>query len=138
MDASELEKLALAWMAHARAFRMDRSNRENIWAAEQIWELENEAPEDLWKVILVIHRLNSSQEAVIVQNLSAGPLEMLLTKHGSRFIERVEEQARKDPTFATLLGGVWQNKMPEEIWSRVKALGDVSQWGKIDEGKRPG
>lgn len=113
------------------------SNREIGWAVEQMWELENEAPKDLWKAILVIHGLNSSQEAVIVQNLSAGPLEMLLIKHGSQFIERIEEEARKDPRFATLLGGVDKNRMPEEIWSRVKAAGDINQWGGIDGGKGP-
>lgn len=137
MDASELEKLALGWMAHVRAFDRDMNNREYGWAAERMWELEDEDPESLWTIILMIHKLNSSQEAVIVKRLSAGPLEMLLTKHGSRFIERVEEQANKDPMFAGLLTGVWQNKMSEEIWSRVKAAGGISQWGEIDGSKGP-
>jgi hypothetical protein len=130
MDAPEIGKLASAWMAEVRDFRKNRGTDGSGWATERMWELENEDPEEMWRTILVIHRLNSNQEAVIVQNLSAGPLEMLLTKHGSQFIERIEEEARKDPSFSTLLGGVDQNRMSEEIWSRVKAAGDISQWGR--------
>jgi hypothetical protein len=37
------------------------------------------------------------------------------------FIERVEELARQDPNFNSLLGGVWQNTMTDEVWKRVQA-----------------
>jgi len=54
--------------------------------------------------------------------LSAGPIEDLLAIHGESFIERVEVEARKDPAFAKVLGGVWKNRMNDTIWARLQAV----------------
>ncbi|WP_310446095.1 DUF6869 domain-containing protein [Thiobacillus sp.] len=55
------------------------------------------------------------------QNLAAGPLEDLLSDHGRDLIEQVETEARRNPNFNLLLGGVWQGGMSEEIWARIQA-----------------
>lgn len=54
-------------------------------------------------------------------NLAAGPLENLLAYFGAEYIEKVEEQSRRNPAFRHLLGGVWRSSMPKEIWDRVTA-----------------
>ena len=54
------------------------------------------------------------------QNLAAGPLEDFLVAHGPEFIEFIEQEARRNPAFNLLLGGVWQNAMPEDVWARVQ------------------
>ena len=65
--------------------------------------------------------------------LSAGPLEDLLAYHGHLIIDRVEAEARRKPLFAKLLGGVWQNIMPDDIWTRVQAVWDRRGWDGIPE-----
>jgi hypothetical protein len=85
-----------------------------------------EDPEDLWRLILEIHRRDHSDKTQEV--LSAGNPENLLDKYGDAFIERVEAEARADPLFASLLGGVWKSSMGEAIWSRVQAVWDRRGW----------
>ena len=60
--------------------------------------------------------------------LAAGPVEDLLSFHGHRFIERFEEEARRDRRMAWLLGGACQFQMGEEIWQRVRLAADDSYW----------
>ncbi len=55
-------------------------------------------------------------------------MEQLLGRYGAKFIDRVETQARVDPKFAKLLGGVWQSTMSPDIWSRVQAVWDRRGW----------
>jgi hypothetical protein len=54
--------------------------------------------------------------------LAAGPLEDLLAYHGSEFIDRVETEARRNPRFRDLLGGVWRNTITDDIWARVEKI----------------
>ena len=60
--------------------------------------------------------------------LAAGPIEDLLSFHGERFIEKLEDEARQDRRMAWMLGGVWQDQMPDEIWNRVQGAADRSYW----------
>ena len=52
--------------------------------------------------------------------LAAGPVEDLLQQSGSQFIERIETEARRDPTFRSMLNGVWKSGSPE-VWTRLEA-----------------
>ena len=127
MDEQERLKLAKAWIAHTHEFRETREDSENWWASEKVWEMERSEPESLWTLILLIHSL-APEDAAILENLSAGPLEMLLVHHGSKMIRLVEEEAERNPQFANLLGGVWKNGMTDEIWARVQAVQDHTGW----------
>lgn len=86
----------------------------------------NDFPELAWRAIL--EAMNQSKMEVHLGKLAAGPLEDLLSKHGSAFIDRVELMARSNSKFAWLLGGVWQHTMPESIWLRVQAVWDRRGW----------
>lgn len=55
-------------------------------------------------------------------NLAAGPLETLLVRHGRDVLERVEAEAKSNPSFKDLLDGVWGNAIDEAVWERVQAL----------------
>lgn len=137
MDDKERLALAQAWMSHTRDFRKTGQAAGEWWAAEKMWDLERDDPETLWQMVLLIHSLDDQQEPAIVENLSAGPLEMLLTKHGSTYIDKVEEMAGKDPKFAFLLGGVWQNAMTDDIWARVQQAWERCGWDGHGDGPRP-
>ena len=106
--------------------------RESLWhASEREYKLLREDPEAVWQLVLAVLRLDTSSE--IQEVLSAGPLEDLLAQHAEDFIGRVEHQARSDPSFAKLLGGVWQSGMSHSVWARVQAVRDRRGWDGIPE-----
>jgi hypothetical protein len=82
-------------------------------------------------VHLATHKKYKSVE--IEEVLSAGPLEDLLAKHGPAYIDRIKSMARSNSEFARLLGGVWQNRMPQDIWERVHKVWDRRGWDGIPE-----
>lgn len=99
-----------------------------FWAAEKMNKLVYSDPNTAWDIILTILKID--QSPIIVMNLSAGPLEDLLVYHGEETIRKVETEAKKNEKFAKLLGGVWKNKMKDEIWNRVQAVWDRRGWDK--------
>lgn len=81
--------------------------------------------EDTWRVILAVLSQNPSDE--IIGMLAAGPLEDLIEDQGTEFIERIETEARRNPAFRHLLGGVWKSSTPD-IWARVERARAGIKW----------
>ena len=77
-----------------------------------------EAPEIAWSAILQIFQRELTEEQMSL--LAAGPVETLLSHHGSAFIERVEREATQSPRFRYLLTGVWRLGMTQDVWDRVR------------------
>ncbi len=93
----------------------------NAWLAGDLegallYDACYENPEAAWIAILKILERDLTTDQMAL--LAAGPLENLLAQHGAAFIDRVEEQAKNSSRFNHLLGGVWRQDMPAEIWSR--------------------
>jgi hypothetical protein len=86
----------------------------------------NDQPEVAWQAIL--SAMEQPRMKPYLGIIAAGPLEDLLALHGTAFIERVEREAVSNPRFAWLLGGIWQSKIAEEVWSRVIAVRDSRGW----------
>ena len=105
----------------------DELDDKYFWAWEKIIDLIRHEPENAWELIKKILKYDSSYK--IISRLSAGPLETFLVDHGEKFIDRVEEEAKKNPDFAKLLGGVWKNAMSDEVWERIQKVCDKS-WDK--------
>jgi hypothetical protein len=105
--------------------------RERYADATDLYDLQYNEPETLWLLVLEIH--HRDQSIAVQQVLSAGPIEDLLAQHGEAFIDRVEAEARIDPRFAKLLGGVWQNSISDAVWNRVQAIRDGRGWDRIPE-----
>ena len=81
----------------------------------------DKSPEQKLTTILNVLRNSKIDPAhKTFSNLAAGPLEDLLSDHGEEVIDRIETEARKNPDFNLLLGGVWQGGMSEQIWERVQ------------------
>jgi hypothetical protein len=90
------------------------------WAVERAMFATGETDgEDLWRFILCV--LEKEPPDNVLGVLAAGPLEELIAYAGHEYIERIEAEARINPRFRQLLGGVWQHGTPEDIWSRVEA-----------------
>lgn len=82
-------------------------------------------PEEVWRVILAVLSLKPSPN--IIGILAAGPLEDLIEDQGARFIDRIEDEARRNPAFRYLLGGVWESGR-SEIWRRVEKARVGIKW----------
>lgn len=117
-----LPRLLDEWFAWANWAATARGAGEGEYPTghqEFLWVVEAN-PELAWKAIL--SALHDPRGKSHVGVLAAGPLEDLLRLHGLEFIGRVEAEAKADPTFAALLGGVWRHNMSDEVWARLQAV----------------
>lgn len=121
--------LVAGWIALTHSDSGTPEYNQHIWADHHVWELCSGDPEAAWQFILAVLEMDRSNP--IMENLSAGPLEDLLAKHPQQVIEWVEQEAKTNLHFASLLGGVWQNAMPDDIWARVQAVWDRRGWDGI-------
>jgi hypothetical protein len=87
------------------------------------------ASEHAWQAILAT--VADARPKPFLGVLAAGPVEGLLGCHRPAFIERVEREARLNPLFAWMLGGVWQCQITDEIWARVQKVRDRRGWDGI-------
>jgi hypothetical protein len=88
-------------------------------------------PRRAWRLTLLIWSIDQSTKTM--QILSAGSIEELLSNHGPEMISLVEAEARRDPSFAKVLGGVWKSGLTDEIWVRLQAVWDRRGWDDIPE-----
>jgi hypothetical protein len=103
-----------------KLFDIPSKEREGSLAYDQLYELIHDDPEKAWNVIQIIYKTDSSERMLAI--VAAGPVEDLLVYNGQEFIDRVEQLADNEPIFKKLLGAVWQNNIPQEVWKRVKAV----------------
>jgi hypothetical protein len=118
VTGDERNQLAKAWIALQKTPQHAPEYNSLFWSFEQTYDLVREDPVEAWKLILTIWSLDRS--APTRRNLSRGPIEELLCFHGESIIPHIEKQARADPSFATLLGGIGQNTMSDSIWHRLQ------------------
>jgi hypothetical protein len=130
-DDERDDDLARAWVGHYQAeYNSGRSNAL-LWASDRLDYLVTYLPLRAWRVIFLIWSMDQSIKTM--QILSAGPIEDLLAKHGDEMIGPIEAEAKRDPSFAKLLGGVWKNRMKDDVWNRVQAVWDRRGWDDIPE-----
>ena len=126
MTTADISTLADSWIAYWLQPESSPEQEALSWVTDQEYELVRNCPDEAWFLILEILRRNNSSQ--IVELLAAGPLEDLLAHHGERMIASVETEAKGNPEFARLLGGVWKNAMSEEVWSRVQTVWNRRGW----------
>jgi hypothetical protein len=113
----ERTQLAKAWIALQTTPQHAPEYNSLFRSFEQTYDLVREDPVEAWKLILTIWSLDQS---LPTRQSLAGLIEELLCFHGESIIPHIEKQAKADPSFARLLGGVWQNTMPDNIWNRLQ------------------
>jgi hypothetical protein len=119
MDSQAVKEWATAYIALQQDSDHSVDGHPLFWAAECFMlPGDSVSAEDCWAAILEI--LSRKPSESIIGMLAAGPLEDLIDSCGPEFIERIELQARRDPAFRHLLGGVWAGSTPA-IWARVEA-----------------
>jgi hypothetical protein len=99
--------------------KIKATSDEGFWAWEAINELVFNSPEEAWLVILELIRLAPSER--ILADIAAGPLEDLIRNHTDAIIDRVEQEARRDPKFRLCLTGVWYgNDLSQDVRARIE------------------
>ena len=131
MDEEEFNALVDKYIAFELSVRGSKEYAELFPVFEQVDDMCQDDPDSTLKFILAALEKNSSKE--IMENLSAGLLEDLLAKHGRYLIENVEEEAKVNGKFSSLLGGVWKNRIDEDIWVRMKAVRDRRGWDGVPD-----
>jgi hypothetical protein len=117
------------WIALQHAEEGSPEYERLLDAHDLVSDLVEESPDVGWLFVLEVLRIDSS--TAVRETLSAGPLEDLLARHGAQMIERVEREAQSNPQFASLLGGVWKNAMPDHVWERVQMVWDRRGWDGV-------
>ncbi len=123
------DEFIAAWITMTKSVRGTPAYDEAFWAFQHMYDLVHEQPEVAFGLIVEIWARDQSRE--VVQTLSAGALEDLLSTHGEHIIGRVEDEAARNQSFRRLLGGVWKNAMPNSTWKRVQKIWDRRGWDGI-------
>lgn len=123
---TDFTEKAKAWIELMSLDDDDPKIQDYHWLEEFEFDIVDKNPDLALDFILEILSLNPSN--VVIEVLAAGPLESVLSKHGIEIISRVENQARNNPQFAMLLGGVWKSTIDDQVWQRVQAVWDRTTW----------
>jgi hypothetical protein len=117
LSPEELAELARTWFRHLRGEAAPDGRDPG-----QAVVLMNfgAPPEQQWAFVLAALAAATSDDDL--GHLAAGPLEHLLGWHGEKYVDAVEQLARKDARFARTLTGVLRYKMTDAVWRRVQAL----------------
>lgn len=108
---TELGILVDTWLAH-------HAVHQRMNAVEQACKY---FPETAWPIILELVRQAPSDDALDQIAMTRGPLEALIAAHGSRMMNQIEAEARRDARFKQCLGRVRiaSNRIPPELWTRL-------------------
>jgi hypothetical protein len=125
LEPSDWDSFAQAWIAELRE---PRTTDSEAASSEEKWDVGGSVtqmnftatPEQQWQFILLAMKYAEADEEL--SHVAAGPVEYLLGWHGEQYIDAVEYEAERNPTFARMLTGVWEYKMTETVWQRVQAL----------------
>ena len=117
LNPTDWAAFAEAWLIELRGSTSD----EESDVGEAVVRMNFTAtPEQQWAFILAAVSLAESDEEL--GHIAAGPIEHLLGWHGKDYIDLVEQHSERNPKFARALTGVAQYLMPDEVWSRIRAL----------------
>jgi hypothetical protein len=100
--------------AYFRYLRTSKDEDEWAWLAID----PASDPEDAWAKILTL--LEGASDAEEIAAVSAGPLEDLLTEHGSAFLRRVEAEMETRPKLRLALAHIATSGLDDEIIHRLR------------------
>jgi hypothetical protein len=118
--------LVSGWIRYRHAAHAGEPAQADFSPVDQVMDIVSAQPEEAWAFVLAV--LNADASECIQANLAAGPLEDMLVSFGAKIIDRVEDEASVNPTFAHLLGGVWRNSIDADVWTRLLAARKGVSW----------
>ncbi len=125
----EAKLIAQGWLDLRLSKLSKRERALGEWANEALSEAIHHDADYAFEIIEAIHELDPDHRTV--EQFAAGPVEDLLAYQGVVLIDRIERKAQDDRSFAFVLGGVWQNIMPDNIWERVQRCRERRGWDGV-------
>ncbi len=126
MTALEIQDLARNWIRYQEAWERVggpcRECTELQWAYNSVDDMVVDRPEETWQLILAVRRIDRSE--MIEQMLAAAVFEDLMSVYGATLIDRVEAEAKRDPSFLGVIRSCYRGHISDEVWSRLQALAD--------------
>jgi len=113
-------KLIISWIKLQGLDRDTKEAEELMWASNSLIRTTLSNPEKAWHIILEI--LQQTDDEWVLTNVAAGPLEDLLAQHPDTAINLLEEEVQHNKKLRSILNGVWQNLMPDDVWKRLQKL----------------
>jgi hypothetical protein len=124
MTDLEIEDVARKWIVYQEAWERDggpgRTGSELQWVYNLVDDMTRDRPEETWKLILAVRRLDQSE--MIEQILAAAVFEDLMSAYGATLIDRVEAEAKRDPSFVGVIRASYRIGMSEDVWGRLQAF----------------
>lgn len=122
------EQLITTYFAHQRAAKGDDSM---FWAWEVVQETVSEgAIDDAWALILDLTA--AAPDPASLGIVAAGALEDFLREHAEELIDRIEDEAPRNPRLREALAGVWvyPEHVGQELSDRIYAAAesDPGNW----------
>jgi len=119
LDDEKRQRFADDWIRFELLDMKFKDDSDLIWTYSEFFKALESKPELAWQLIMEI--IEKDPSPFILCNLGAGFLEDLLFERGEEFIDRAEEEARRNRAFQEALRGVWTDDMPLEIQARIRA-----------------
>ncbi len=115
MPTHSAHEIAVAYLARFRS-----KGSEFDWAFDSVLDMTfDDRWEDLWQFILAFSRLPEAIEPDAMAFFAAGPLEDLICQAGPAYVDRVLEEAKRNPRLGRLLTGVWGYSADPAVWDKV-------------------
>lgn len=99
-----------------RVLRLDAER--TLWAWEAVEEEVRSPTARVLKLLLALGHEAKDDDALAY--LGAGPVEDLISWHGARYLDEIDQCARSDPAFRKALSNVWiATQVPEAVHERL-------------------
>jgi hypothetical protein len=94
----------------------------DFWAWDRITDIiRGPTADKAWEVVVALVRSAPDQR---LEYVGAGPVEDLVCTHGATLIDRITDEARRDPRFCEALASIWLvvEDIPEHVLSQLQAV----------------
>ena len=123
MTPEQKETLIQEWISAQEAWDKNENSDNLHWAIEKLIHLPEEDPESTWDVILGILEKDPSDK--IIDILAASPLEDLMTYHGEKYINHIEDEIKHNTRLKKCMRGVWLDSKDTPVWKKFYELAEI-------------
>ena len=113
------DRLAVNWL------RCIRENKNSDPDCEKWWNIVVNlglfgTAEPLWRFIKLTISLAETEDEL--SHIAAAPIEYLLGRFGTEYIDRVEAEVKNNPKLVSAIKSCNQYQMTDAVWERVRSI----------------
>lgn len=91
-----------------------------LWAMVKLLRMAEEDPAEALAIIVELMKRATSENAI--GQLTAGPLERLVSANGRAVIDSLEATAERQPRLRRMLAGIYRIDVPDDVWRRIVSI----------------